>query len=70
MRLSLLPVVICIPDSWEFSIYVSSLIPLLLENIPCMTFILLSLLRVTLRFRIWSVLNVPTTKNVDSAVVG
>lgn len=60
----------CLPDSWEFSIYLSSLIPLLLENILCI-FILLSLLRIVLSSRIWSILmNVPCTKNVYSAAVG
>ena len=60
----------CLPNSWEFSIYLSSLIPLLLENILCI-FILLSLLRIVLSSRIWSILmNVPCTKNMYSAVVG
>ena len=54
--------VILLPDTLEFSIYVSSLIPLLLENILCMIFILISLLRIALYFRIWSVLSVPTTE--------
>ena len=62
--------VIFLPDTLEFSIYVSSLIPLLLENILCMIFILLSPLRIALHSRIWSVLSVATTKSVDSAVVG
>lgn len=35
-----------------------------------MIFILLSLLRIALHFRIWSVLNVPTTESEDSAAVG